>query len=486
MKCPKCGFTSFDFLENCKKCGQDLQGHKTKFGLRSLIFPKIGGGQAAAEEISEPAAATAAAAGESTDFGFDFMGEETEATATETDAAAAAPRADEVEEDDFSFTAEEEAADDFDFAAEGDDAFEFAEAEEDDAEDDFDFGEEETAVVDGDDDDAEENDEFAFADSDDESDDAADADGLGLDDDLDLGDELDLDEDEGADFGDWDEPDEDDKKKTAAEKEDPSDPFDLRESAELERAPGDTLPEFDADFPEELRSSAFIAGQDEIEAETEPLLDDETPVEAFTATANESPRQSLFGFQDDAGQEETSSGFEPTDIFAPLETPAEQIAAGTLPAMIPRLAAGACDLLILCVVFLLFLMAGELTLAETGSNGLLPTTQTLLELSGPYFLVFFALCFGYFTLFHFLTGQTPGKMFFGLRVEDLAGAPLSFSQAFLRSVGGLFSLLPAGLGFLAILFSSSRRGWNDLLAGSRLVLISEPGDDHFEDVKSEY
>ena len=33
MKCPKCSYHSFDHLENCKKCGQDLSEHKAKFNL---------------------------------------------------------------------------------------------------------------------------------------------------------------------------------------------------------------------------------------------------------------------------------------------------------------------------------------------------------------------------------------------------------------------------------------------------------------------
>ena len=35
MKCPKCGFISFDYLDRCKKCGQDLASHKQKLGIGS-------------------------------------------------------------------------------------------------------------------------------------------------------------------------------------------------------------------------------------------------------------------------------------------------------------------------------------------------------------------------------------------------------------------------------------------------------------------
>jgi uncharacterized RDD family membrane protein YckC len=83
--------------------------------------------------------------------------------------------------------------------------------------------------------------------------------------------------------------------------------------------------------------------------------------------------------------------------------------------------------------------------------------------------VLFFVCFGYFTFFHYLTGQTPGKMAFGLRVERQQGGDLLFSQAFLRSVGGLISLLTVGAGYLLIPLNREGRGWNDRLAGSRVV-----------------
>jgi uncharacterized RDD family membrane protein YckC len=149
----------------------------------------------------------------------------------------------------------------------------------------------------------------------------------------------------------------------------------------------------------------------------------------------------------------------PTDVGAPSTT-SSPLARGL---------ALVIDLLVLAVAILLFLMAGEAALAPTGTEHLLPSPEVLLNLAIPYFLVFFSVCFVYFTLFHFLTGQTPGKMFLRLRVETESGLPLTLSQAFLRSTGGLFSLLLLGLGFLAILFDRRRRGWNDRLAGTLVV-----------------
>ena len=36
MKCPKCGYTSFAYLERCSKCGQELAEVRAPFGLYAL------------------------------------------------------------------------------------------------------------------------------------------------------------------------------------------------------------------------------------------------------------------------------------------------------------------------------------------------------------------------------------------------------------------------------------------------------------------
>jgi hypothetical protein len=33
MKCPKCGFTSFDYLDECKKCGVDISDVRSELGI---------------------------------------------------------------------------------------------------------------------------------------------------------------------------------------------------------------------------------------------------------------------------------------------------------------------------------------------------------------------------------------------------------------------------------------------------------------------
>ena len=38
MKCPKCGFNSFEYYDNCKKCFSDLTGYKVTYGLKEIVF----------------------------------------------------------------------------------------------------------------------------------------------------------------------------------------------------------------------------------------------------------------------------------------------------------------------------------------------------------------------------------------------------------------------------------------------------------------
>lgn len=85
MKCPKCGYHSFDHLDSCKKCNNDLVEHKSKFNLRGFFSP----GQAAVTEpepaIEESYEEEEASADGSVDFGFDFLDEEGDPVAESAD-----------------------------------------------------------------------------------------------------------------------------------------------------------------------------------------------------------------------------------------------------------------------------------------------------------------------------------------------------------------------------------------------------------------
>ena len=158
-------------------------------------------------------------------------------------------------------------------------------------------------------------------------------------------------------------------------------------------------------------------------------------------------------------------------IFRPELAP-DPIASGVR-LLTRRAQAYLADLGLLMVIFALFVCAGEVARSPAAGERFQFSGDVLLDLAAPYFLVFFALCFGYFTLFHYLSGQTPGKMLFDVRVEGDEHADITLTQAFLRCVGGLIALLPAGLGFLSIVLDEEQRGWNDRLAGCRVVMLEE-------------
>jgi uncharacterized RDD family membrane protein YckC len=94
-------------------------------------------------------------------------------------------------------------------------------------------------------------------------------------------------------------------------------------------------------------------------------------------------------------------------------------------------------------------------------------------------LVLFLLTFPLFIAVYFLAlegwqGQTPGKMFMGLKVVRADGGEMTPGLAFLRLVGFCLSLLPLGLGLFWIIIDREKCAWHDHLAGTRVVMKLSP------------
>jgi hypothetical protein len=55
MKCPKCGFNSFEYLDSCKKCGNDLLAFKMSLGIQPVVMPPgvFAGQDVINEELSQ-------------------------------------------------------------------------------------------------------------------------------------------------------------------------------------------------------------------------------------------------------------------------------------------------------------------------------------------------------------------------------------------------------------------------------------------------
>ncbi|MDD2309471.1 MAG: hypothetical protein PHH91_07810 [Desulfuromonadaceae bacterium] len=57
MKCPKCGYNSFEYYDSCKKCSSDLTGYKLTYSITSLLLPQEAKEKLAAElRLAESAA----------------------------------------------------------------------------------------------------------------------------------------------------------------------------------------------------------------------------------------------------------------------------------------------------------------------------------------------------------------------------------------------------------------------------------------------
>ena len=84
---------------------------------------------------------------------------------------------------------------------------------------------------------------------------------------------------------------------------------------------------------------------------------------------------------------------------------------------------------------------------------------------------------GYFVLFWSSTGQTPGNRVLQIRVcRGSDGEPPSAKWSVLRLAGLVLAALPLFAGFVPILFDERRRGVQDMLAGTVVVLAPRGAD----------
>ncbi len=86
-------------------------------------------------------------------------------------------------------------------------------------------------------------------------------------------------------------------------------------------------------------------------------------------------------------------------------------------------------------------------------------------------LLFFLADVIYFTVFHGINGQTPGKMLLRLQVRTLSGDRITTGTAFLRWVGYLISGLFFALGFLWVAFDRKKQGWHDKIAMTVVICM---------------
>jgi uncharacterized RDD family membrane protein YckC len=74
----------------------------------------------------------------------------------------------------------------------------------------------------------------------------------------------------------------------------------------------------------------------------------------------------------------------------------------------------------------------------------------------------------YTILFHWLWGQTFGKMAVRIRVVMIDGTSLGLGTSVLRYVGSILSALALGIGYIMAGIRSDKRALHDLIAGTRV------------------
>jgi uncharacterized RDD family membrane protein YckC/DNA-binding transcriptional regulator YdaS (Cro superfamily) len=120
------------------------------------------------------------------------------------------------------------------------------------------------------------------------------------------------------------------------------------------------------------------------------------------------------------------------------------------------------------------LFVGAYSLASAALAALLPYTFGGGHLSVPLAIVLgvlgVLLAGAIIVAFWSLVGQTPGMRFLAIRVTDEGGGGhIAPRTAIRRLLGVIVSLVPLGLGFLAILRDPKRRAWHDRMTGTEVV-----------------
>lgn len=90
----------------------------------------------------------------------------------------------------------------------------------------------------------------------------------------------------------------------------------------------------------------------------------------------------------------------------------------------------------------------------------------------PFYFLFIIFHLLYYTYFLTITGQTPGKAVFNLKVVGKGGLKLDWHEALLRAIGYILSSIPAGIGFFWAFFDKNKETWHDKLTGSRVVSVT--------------
>jgi uncharacterized RDD family membrane protein YckC len=132
-----------------------------------------------------------------------------------------------------------------------------------------------------------------------------------------------------------------------------------------------------------------------------------------------------------------------------------------------RFLASVLDITVIIFVWLVFYAWGY-NLLWHGDAGFFAPLLHNSRARGGFYLLIILIALAYFILFHYINGQTPGKVLTKIRVVACDSEPLTLAQVLLRTCGGFVSALCLGAGYIVILWTRDARGWNDKLADTRV------------------
>jgi uncharacterized membrane protein SpoIIM required for sporulation/uncharacterized RDD family membrane protein YckC len=155
-----------------------------------------------------------------------------------------------------------------------------------------------------------------------------------------------------------------------------------------------------------------------------------------------------------------------------IETPEHLVLELELAGVGSRIAAAACDAVLLGVLYVGLGLALVALSRGREAPGPWSTLVAVLAL-----LALFFLFWGYFLLFEALNhGRTPGKRLMGIRVVMDTGHPITFAAAAVRNLIRVVDALPFGLvGLAFVLFHPQNKRLGDIVAGT-VVARDRPED----------
>lgn len=418
MKCPKCGFVSFNYLETCRKCGRDLNDYRQARGFSDTAPQPMDIGAPVMVEEGAAEEEDAAAAGENAGVDTGFTSEAGAAEAGEDIAI----RMEEFPEDSVDAGVIPEPEEEIDMISEEEDTGEPVAA--DSGEVSADEGIELEEISFEEEESEQEIPSLSVADASSEPEET-------------LNPELENDV-EGGEPGD----------------EAPS--LELEE-LELTLEEDDEETEDDSDEDDEDRNNGSRAGgefpeddpgADGSSASFEIKMEDAEEIRGIIEDINQSPKD----------RENPGS-----------LTSWEEAGVGR------RLLAYATDHLLLGLAALL-LTGGALRIFLSMRNPLtspvvfLQTLTVLVLALAPWISVLLILYAGYYFCLVGSQGQTLGQALFGIRVVSEDRGPVGFLRAALRLGGALLSWVSLGLGFLWAAVDRRHQGWPEKMSGTLVVL----------------